>query len=235
MMPTNLPDNVIKRFFKDLKSNLSLLFSADPLMIDNYKSKRIFSLFLLIVFSHAIWLGLWIYYRLKDLWILNIESFYSSMSIGAIHTLEFLISFSLGIVIFILGFLFVFLINHFMLYSFKVPRKKVSRLRLTLFQFSFSPLFSLLMIGVTLMTHTYYYERGFLFYPFMMACFYFLWMAFLNYKVHCGIVSNEINYQKVGKYTSLTIFFLYTVGFFASLLLIPLFLPPYHTFFTVIW
>jgi hypothetical protein len=234
-MTVNLSDNVMKRFFKDLKSHLSLLFSANPLTITNYNSKRIISLFLLIVFSHAIWLGLWIYYRLKDLWILNIEPLYSQMSIGAIHTLEFLISFSLGILLFCLCFLFAILINHFMLYSFKVPRRKVSRLRLTLFQFSFSPLFSLLMIGVTLITQTYYYDRGFIFYPFIMACLYFIWMAFLNYKVHCGVDLGEKNYQKIGKSTSIALFSIYTIGFFVLFLLIPLFLPPYHTLFTVIW
>ncbi len=222
------------KYSKSLKSSINSLFNLKPLNVKKYRRKHLIFLIITIIFSHSIWIGLWIYYRLKDLWILNSEKLFFILSYNSIQIVQLLISILFGALMFCALFLGTYFINSIIFWKYKISKTELNITRITTFQFSFTPLFSIIMIIVSLLTQTYYYERGFIFYPFIMAIFYSFWMSYLNYKIYLSIEID--NLDNIMKKSSRAIFLIYSIGFFSLFLIVPFFFyGPYDLLFTIIW
>lgn len=213
-----------------------MIFNINPIDIEDITKKRAIQLFLLYLFCNAAWLGLWIYDRLQDLWLLNFETIYTHYSLLIMQLSQLLFFLFLGLVFFCILFVGAILGNIVILHHYHVPWNLINRFKLTILQFNHSPFISIILFVVELITGTYYYDRGFLLYPFIMAALFFLWMAYLNLKVYRGLDSDKIDVENVGKKTSLILFILYTAGFCLLFLTVPLLIKgPYDTLYTIIW
>ncbi len=224
------------RFMHGVTAYLRSIFSPDPFDLDILLKKRLIAFLLVAIISHAVWMGLWIFYRLGDIGLIYFEPFYNTLPRAVVQALQLLVAMALGAGLFCGCFIGAWGGNRLILRHYRVSRTLLTPWKVTAFQFAHAPVFGALMTVVTLLTGARYYERGFIIYPFVMAAVYFLWMAFLNAKIYRGRESRDFNFKQIGKASSRIIFIACVASFVAIFLIVPLFiLGPYDTIFTVIW
>lgn len=224
----------MKILFKKFK--VSNLLSMDPIKMDLNKTQlRI--LFAGIIISHALWSGVWFYYRLKDIFIIYTESLYTglNLSYGLLQFIQFTMSFGVGLVLAIFLFSIATFFNK-LLFITRIKSQKLNASKITCYQLSFTPVLNTIILIVSLITQTMYYDRGFIFYPFLMATFYIGWMAFNLYRIIPEIDKGKNQTENKLSKMCTVYFALGTIGFFVLFLLVPLAIgSPYETLYTLIW
>ena len=222
-----------------MKNFIFNLFNSEPLLI-NYNKKQIRKLFVIIIFSHSFWLGIWIFYRLKDLWLLYSEKLYTLFNLTFLEyqMIQFSISFCFGLLMALFLFCIILLLNKFLIIKKlnKYNREKISSFEFSCYQLSFSPIFNILLIIVSIITETRYYDRGFIFYPFLMGNFYIFWMAFMLHKILIGIFNKNNNRERIDRKIPIYYCLIGAILFNLLFLIVPYFFKgSYGTLYSVIW
>lgn len=166
------------------------------------------------ILSIGLVVGIWIYYRLTDIWLMFVEPV---VTYRFLDFTQFLISLSLGMVLAGL-MLFMLVLRNFLHLKIINPTNqdiKVGDLVAT--QLLFTPVFNGVLVIMELVTRTEYYEIGLVWVPFVLMFVYFSWAAFMTKKSWDMHEIENSQLQKVKTISSITTF---SFGVFLIILLL---------------